>query len=657
MIPELGQLCLILALCLATCQTMFTLVGAHRGQPGLMAVGPAAAAGQFVFVAGAFGLLAWSFLHNDFSLLYVASNSNSQLPEIYRFAAVWGGHEGSLLLWVLILSGWTIAVTALNGALPREIAARITGVMGAISVGFLAFILFTSNPFLRLSPIPFDGNDLNPLLQDPAMAVHPPMLYTGYVGFSVAFAFAVSTLLTGRLDQEWARWVRPWTTAAWVFLTIGIALGSWWAYYELGWGGWWFWDPVENASFMPWLVGTALMHSLAVTEKRGIFKGSTLLLAIGAFSLSLVGTFLVRSGVLVSVHSFAADPARGLFILSFLAIVIGTALGLYAWRAPSLDRPVGFKPFSRESFLLVNNILLCIAAGLVFLGTLYPLVLDALDAGKISVGPPYFETAFLIPMLPLLIAVGVGMHTAWRGASPSDVGRKLRVAGVLAVTLGLLVPLLVYGGGNGALTVVGVAAAAWVILAAAMDPIRQLTGRGPRLTQAALGMSVAHLGLGLCVLGITVTSSFGLATDQRIALGETARVGDYEVAFKGTQPVSGPNYQGLRGELTVTRDGRPVTTLYPEKRTYLVRSSPMTEAGIDAGWSRDLFIALGDELGDGAWSIRLQYKPLVRFIWLGAIVMALGGLLAGTDRRYRLRAREAVVAASLPQHPVQPAQS
>ncbi len=656
MIPELGQLCLILALCLAVCQSVFPLVGAHRGQPGLMAVGPAAAAGQFVFVAGAFGLLASCFLQNDFSLLYVASNSNSKLPDVYRFAAIWGGHEGSLVLWALILSGWTIAVTALSGALPREIASRVTGVMGAISVGFLSFILFTSNPFLRLSPIPFDGNDLNPLLQDPAMAIHPPMLYAGYVGFSVAFAFAVATLLAGRLDQEWVRWARPWTTAAWVFLTVGIALGSWWAYYELGWGGWWFWDPVENASFMPWLVGTALMHSLAVTEKRGIFKGSTLLLAIGAFSLSLIGTFLVRSGVLVSVHSFAADPTRGLFILSFLAIVIGTALGLYAWRAPSLDRPVGFKPFSRESFLLINNILLCIAAGLVFLGTIYPLVLEALDAGKISVGPPYFETAFLIPMLPLLIAVGVGMHTAWRSAIVADVGRKLRLAGGLALAAGVLVPLAVYGGGNGVLTTVGVAAASWVILAAVLDPVRWLVGRGPRLTQAALGMSVAHLGLGLFVLGVTVTSAFGLATDQRIALGETARVGDYEIVFKSTQPVSGPNYQALRGEVLVTRAGEPVATLHPEKRMYAVRTSPMTEAGIDAGWSRDIFVALGDELGGGAWSVRLQYKPLVRFIWLGAIVMALGGLLAGTDRRYRLRATEQARAGE-PERPVQAAQT
>ena len=637
MIPELGQICLILALCLAVSQMVFSLVGAQRARPGWMAVGPKAAAGQFVFVAGAFGLLAWSFLHNDFSLVYVASNSNTQLPEIYRFAAVWGGHEGSLLLWVLILSGWTLAVTALSGALPADMSARIIGVMGAISVGFLGFILFTSNPFERLTPVPFDGNDLNPLLQDPAMAIHPPMLYTGYVGFSVAFAFAVASLLKGRLDSEWARWARPWTIAAWVFLTVGIALGSWWAYYELGWGGWWFWDPVENASFMPWLVGTALIHSLATTEKRGIFKGSTLLLAIAAFSLSLVGTFLVRSGVLVSVHSFAADPARGLFILAFLTIVIGTALGLYAWRAPTLDRPVGFKPFSRESFLLVNNILLCIAAGLIFLGTLYPLVLDALNEGKISVGPPYFETAFMIPMLPLLVAVGIGMHTAWRSAKTADVGRKLLIVGASAVLAGIGLPWLIYGG-NGALTAAGVAAATWLVLAALLDPVRQLMGRGPRLTQAALGMSVAHLGLGLCVLGITVTSSFGLVTDQRIAPGGTARVGDYEIVFAGTRPVSGPNYQALRGEITVTRGGKPVTTLYPEKRTYVVRTSPLTEPGIDAGWSRDIFVALGDELGEGAWSVRLQYKPLVRFIWLGAIVMALGGLLAATDRRYRVRA-------------------
>ncbi|MCL4791414.1 MAG: heme lyase CcmF/NrfE family subunit, partial [Gammaproteobacteria bacterium] len=445
MIPEIGQICLVLALCLAAFQAVFTLVGAHTGKTSWMAVGTPATAGQFVFVAAAFVALAWAFLHDDFSLLYVASNSNTRLPEIYKVAAVWGGHEGSLLLWALVLSIWAIAVAALSGRLPEDIRARILGVMGAVNSGLIAFVLFTSNPFVRLDPIPFDGNDLNPLLQDPAMALHPPILYAGYVGFSVAFAFAIAALLAGKIDSEWARWARPWTTAAWVFLTIGIALGSWWAYYELGWGGWWFWDPVENASFMPWLVGTALIHSLAVTEKRGLFKGSTLLLAISAFSLSLVGTFLVRSGVLVSVHSFASDPARGLFILGFLAVVIGVALGLYAWRAPTLDRAVGFSAFSRETFLLINNILLCVAAGLVLLGTLYPLFLDAINAGKISVGPPYFETVFLLPMLPLLVAVGVGMHTAWRSADTSAVAKRLRIPAALAVLAGIAITLFVYG--------------------------------------------------------------------------------------------------------------------------------------------------------------------------------------------------------------------
>ncbi len=647
MLPELGQLSLILALCLAACQAFFALAGTQTGRPGWMAVGPTAAVGQLAFVAISFGLLSWSFLSNDFSLVYVASHSNTKLPEIYRLAAVWGGHEGSLLLWALVLAVWTMAVVLFGKRLPADMYTRIIGVMGGVSIGFLAFILFTSNPFLRLSPIPVDGNDLNPLLQDPAMALHPPMLYIGYVGFSVAFAFAVAALLGGRVDQEWARWARPWTTTAWVFLTIGIALGSWWAYYELGWGGWWFWDPVENASFMPWLVGTALMHSLAVTEKRGIFKGSTLLLAIGAFSLSLVGTFLVRSGVLVSVHSFASDPARGLFILGFLVIVIGTALGLYAWRAPSLDRAVGFRPFSRESFILVNNILLCIAAGLIFLGTMYPLVLDAMNAGKISVGPPYFEAAFIIPMLPLLAVVGVGMHTAWREARVADVSRKLRVAALLAVLLGLVVPIFVYGSSS-VLTATGIALAAWLVVTSLLDPVRQLLGRGPMLTQAAVGMNLAHLGLGLFVLGVTATTSFGLETDQRLAPGETADVGDYSVRFVDTRPITGPNFQGLRGELVISRDGRPVGTVYPEKRTYFVRSSPMTEAGIDAGWSRDLFVALGDELGDGAWSVRLQYKPLIRFIWFGCIVMALGGVIAAGDRRYRVRVRDTIAAGTQP---------
>jgi cytochrome c-type biogenesis protein CcmF len=653
MIPEIGQICLVLALCLAAFQAVFTLVGAHTGKTSWMAVGTPATAGQFVFIAGAFIALASAFLHDDFSLLYVASNSNSRLPEIYKVAAVWGGHEGSLLLWSLVLSIWAIAVAALSGRLPRDIRARILGVMGAVNSGLIAFVLFTSNPFVRLNPIPFDGNDLNPLLQDPAMALHPPILYAGYVGFSVAFSFAIAALLAGKIDSEWARWARPWTTTAWVFLTLGIALGSWWAYYELGWGGWWFWDPVENASFMPWLVGTALIHSLAVTEKRGLFTGSTLLLAISAFSLSLVGTFLVRSGVLVSVHSFASDPARGLFILGFLAVVIGVALGLYAWRAPSLDRAVGFSAFSRETFLLINNILLCVAAGLVLLGTLYPLVLDALNAGKISVGPPYFETVFLLPMVPLLFAVGVGMHAAWRSADSSTLAKRLRVPAALSVIAGIAVTLVLYGGKN-LMTMVGIAAGVWLVLTALIDPARQIIGRGPQFSRAAMGMSIAHLGLGLFVLGVTVTTSFNVETDQRIAVGETAQIGDYSIRFNGVRQVSGPNYQGLRGEMIVTQNGRPIATLHPEKRVYGTRSSPMTEAGIDAGWSRDVFVALGDDLGRDAWSVRLQYKPLIRFIWLGALVMAFGGVIAASDRRYRLPVRASVPDVGPGSQPAQP---
>jgi len=641
MIPEFGQLCLIFALCLATAQAVFPLAGAQLGKPGWMAVALPAAAGHTVFVLGAFAALAWSFLGNDFSVAYVAQNSNSSLPAGYRFAAVWGGHEGSLLLWVVLLALWTAAVAAFSRNLPREMGCRIIGVMGFISAGFILFILMTSNPFLRLFPAPLDGNDLNPLLQDPAMAVHPPLLYTGYVGFSVAFAFAVAAMLAGRIDQQWARWARPWTTAAWAFLTVGITVGSWWAYYELGWGGWWFWDPVENASFMPWLVGTALIHSLAVTEKRGLFKGATLLLAIGAFSLSLLGTFLVRSGVLVSVHAFAADPARGLFILAYLSIVIGSALALYAWRAPRLDRAIGFKPFSRETFLLVNNILLTMAAALILLGTLYPLILDALNVGKISVGPPYFEMVFLVPMIPLLLALGLGMHTAWRAADAWAVGRRLRWAALGALAAGIGLPVAVYGSAH-LMTIVGVTTAAWVAFASLLDPLARLRGGGIRITRAMAGMQVAHLGLALCVLGITISSSFSLVVDEKIAPGETLQLGEYQLLFKGVTAASGPNYEALRGEMEITRDGAPVAVLHPEKRLYRVRSSPMTEAGIDAGWHRDLFVALGEDLGKGAWSVRLQYKPLVRFIWLGAFVMALGGLLAVTDRRYRLAVRESV---------------
>jgi cytochrome c-type biogenesis protein CcmF len=511
--------------------------------------------------------------------------------------------------------------------------------MGFISAGLLLYILLTSNPFLRLTPIPVDGNDLNPLLQDPAMAIHPPMLYAGYVGFSVAFSFAIAAMLAGRIDQQWARWARPWTTAAWGFLTLGIALGSWWAYYELGWGGWWFWDPVENASFMPWLVGTALIHSLAVTEKRGLFKSSTLLLAIGAFSLSLLGTFLVRSGVLVSVHAFASDPARGVFILALLAVIVGGALGLYAWRAPGLNREVGFKVSSRETFLLINNILLSIAAGLILLGTLYPLIIEALDIGKISVGKPYFETIFVIPMLPLLLAAGVGMHAAWRSADAAALFKRVRWLAVIALICGIILPVMAYGT-NTVLTAVGVAAGLWMLFSSCRDPVARLFGKGPRLTQAMVAMQLAHFGLGLFVLGVTVTSSFSIETDQRIVPGETVEVAGYTIQFGAPYQVQGPNYTALRADMEITRDGRPVTVLHPEKRVYRVQKSPMTEADIDSGWRHDLFIALGEDLGQDAWSVRIQYKPLIRLIWLGAIVMALGGIVAVGDRRYR-RARAA----------------
>jgi len=636
MIPELGQLCLVIALCISIAQAFFPLVGAHRSNRAWTAVAMPAAAGQFVFVALAFAFLAYSFITNDFSVLIVASHSNSQLPLMYRFAAVWGGHEGSLVLWILLLSIWTIAVAVSSRRLPEYLSARIVGVMGFISAGLILYIVMASNPFLRLSPVPIDGNDLNPLLQDPAMAIHPPMLYTGYVGFSVAFAFAIAAMLAGRIDQQWARWARPWTTAAWMFLTVGIALGSWWAYYELGWGGWWFWDPVENASFMPWLIGTALIHSLAVTEKRGLFKSSTLLLAIGAFSLSLLGTFLVRSGVLVSVHAFASDPTRGVFILTLLAVVIGGALGLYAWRAPRLDRSVGFKPFSRETFLLINTILLSIATGLILLGTIYPLIVDAMNLGKISVGKPYFETIFLLPMLPLVIAAGVGMHAAWRSADGAGLLRRLRWLAVVAILIGIGFPLVAYGSNN-VLTAVGMAAGVWLVLSSCRDPIARLLGKGPRITQSMIAMQLAHIGVGLFVIGVTATSSFSIETDQRIVAGETVTVADYTIRMGEVSQVEGPNYTALRAEMEVTRAGKPVAILYPEKRLYRVQQSPMTEADIDDTWGRHLFIALGDQLGQNAWSVRIQYKPLIRLIWFGAFVMALGGLIGVTDARYRVK--------------------
>ncbi len=640
MTPEIGQLCLILALCVAAVQSVLPVAGAQFGNPAWIAVARPAAVTQLLFIALAFICLSWAFVENDFSVLYVATNSNSELPLMFRLAAVWGAHEGSLLLWVLILAIWTSAVALLSRTLPDVVVAQVLGVMGMINLGFLLFILFTSNPFERLFPVPLDGNDLNPLLQDPALIIHPPMLYTGYVGFSVAFAFAVAAMLSGRLDQQWARWARPWTTTAWLFLTVGIALGSWWAYYELGWGGWWFWDPVENASFMPWLAGTALIHSLAVTEKRGLFKSSTLLLAIGTFSLSLLGTFLVRSGVLVSVHAFASDPARGLFILIFLAVVVGGALSLYAWRARSLETSVGFSPVSRETFLLLNSILLVAATGLILFGTLAPLIAEAMNLGKISVGAPYFEFVFPIVMVPLLLVLGVGMHSVWRSTDASLLARRLRWPAAIAVLVGISLPWFAWGEA-GLLTtigsIVGLTTGAWVIGSVLLNPIARLRGKGPRLTRSMIGMHLAHLGIGMTVIGITVTSSFNIEIDQRIAPGETVTVGGYAFRFDGLEEIAGANYEAVRGTFTVSRGDREIAKMIPEKRVYRVQTSAMTEAGIDVGWTRDLFVALGEPLGDGSWSVRIQYKPMIRFIWLGALVMALGGLVAVSDRRYRSR--------------------
>ena len=578
---------------------------------------------------------------------YVANHSQLALPSMYKVAAVWGGHEGSVLLWILILACWTVAVARYSQNLPDAFIARVIGVLGLLSCGFLLFALLTSNPFDRLAMAPPDGADLNPLLQDPGMAIHPPMLYVGYVGFSVAFAFAIAAMLSGNLDLKWAKWTRPWTTIAWVFLTVGIALGSWWAYYELGWGGWWFWDPVENASFMPWLVGTALIHSLAVAEKRGLFISWTLLLSIAAFSLSLLGTFLVRSGIIVSVHAFATDPARGVFILGFLGIVIFGALALYAWRAPGLDTTAGFKANSRETFLLLNNVLLVVAATLVFIGTLAPLFFEVMGAGKISIGPPWFEIAFVIPMLPLVFLMAVGMHTAWRHQPSNLVSGRLRKFAIAAIVLGILIPGVLYGR-FGLMVTIGTIAAFWVMGAALIEPVRswRRADGAARITPAVLGMSIAHFGIGMFILGVTTVSAFNVETDMTMRPGETLEVSGYRFELRELREVEGPNYTAIEGLIEIRRDGEFVAEVRPQKRQYLVQQNWMTEAGIQVGWNRDLFIALGDQLGNDTWSVRIQYKPMIRFIWLGALVMALGGLVAVSDRRYRSPQRAKAAAAA-----------
>jgi cytochrome c-type biogenesis protein CcmF len=653
MAPELGIFSLILAFVLSLSQAFFGLTGAWRGKSAWMAVARPAVTGQFVFVVMAFACLVYCFVHNDFSVLYVARNSNSQLPLFYKVAAVWGAHEGSLLLWILILSIWSVAVAAFSRALPVSFSSRVLGVMGLISGGFMLFTLWTSDPFLRLIPAASDGADLNPVLQDFALAIHPPMLYTGYVGFSVAFAFAIAAMLEGRLDQTWAKWTRPWTIFAWMFQTVGIALGSWWAYYELGWGGWWFWDPVENASFMPWLVGTALIHSLSVTEKRGIFKSWTLLLAIFAFSLSLVGTFLVRSGVLVSVHSFATDPTRGLYILAFLVVTIGGSLTLYAWRAPKLYAPGGFELFSREFFLLVNNVILVSVAGLVLWGTLSPLVYELLGIGKISVGPPVFAVMFLVPVLPLMVFLAIGMHSAWRRGKLTATAKPLWWLLGVALALALAIQGLIFGEFH-AVGLLGFTFGFWVIFSALLEPVRRLREK-QTLTAAMLGMCIAHLGVGMFAIGASGVESYKIEKDVALKPGGSFAIAGYDFRFVDATKVRGPNYDAVEARVEVTRDGKPVATLKPQKRHFWVQQTDNSQAAISVNWARDLFVAMGNPLGENAWSMRIQYKPLVRYIWLGALVMAIGGFIAATDRRYRVKAPVTAVdrAAAPPPRPAE----
>jgi cytochrome c-type biogenesis protein CcmF len=662
MIPELGEFALILALLVAVVQASVPLTGAALNAPRLMSVARPAARAQALLVALAFGCLAWAFVSNDFSVQNVATNSNSELPLHYRFAATWGSHEGSLLLWTLMLGGWSFAVTLFSRNLPPPLLARVISIMGLISVGFLLFLLLTSSPFERLVPPAAEGRDLNPLLQDPGMVFHPPLLYMGYVGFSVAFSFAIAALLGGRLDATWARWSRPWTTVAWSFLTIGIALGSGWAYYTLGWGGWWFWDPVENASFMPWLTGTALIHSLAVTEKRGAFKSWTVLLAIVAFSLSLVGTFLVRSGVLTSVHAFATDPARGVFILAFLAIVIGGSLALFAWRAASVGLGGNFGAVSRESMLLANNILLAVAMASVMLGTLYPLFLDALNLGKISVGPPYFDAVFYPLMAPAVFLMGVGPIARWTRAPLPELWTRLKWAlGVGAVTA-LILPFML--GRWSPLIAFGLFLAAWVFAAMVASLLARVKSshRGSILSAlranslSYYGMLLAHLGVGVFIAGVTLVKGYEVERDVRLDLGESVAVGGYEFKFLGVKPGPGPNYRALTGTVEVRRDGRLIETLKPEKRIYNASGQPMTIAAIDTGFLGDLYVSLGEPVSGsaeniaGAWAVRVYIKPFVDWIWMGAFLMALGGFLAVSDRRYRLAIgrRAAAVAAAAP---------
>jgi len=646
MIPELGHFLLWLSLGLSLMLGVVPLAGAQLQRPGWMALARPGAMWVLLLVAVSYLALTVAFMRDDFSVLYVAQNSNTALPMAYKMAAVWGGHEGSLLLWILMLVGWMAAVAGFSRHLPLSVLARIVSVMALVTVGFMLFTLLTSNPFDRLFPAAPDGRDLNPLLQDPGMIFHPPLLYMGYVGFSVAFAFAVAALIGGNLDAQWARWTRPWTTVAWMFLTVGIALGSWWAYYELGWGGWWFWDPVENASFMPWLVGTALIHSLAVTEKRGSFKSWTVLLAIMAFSLSLLGTFLVRSGVLSSVHAFATDPTRGLFILGFLVVVVGVSLALYAWRAPTVGLGARFSLLSRETLLLGNNVLLLVACAAVLLGTLYPLVLDALGMGKISVGPPYFDAVFAPLMAPVVFLMGVGPMARWKQAELPDLAVRLRWAAVVTILATGLSAWIAER--ISFMSVLGMLLGWWIVASVLTDLWERVSPKGQglglmlrrisQLTRATVGMMVAHLGVAVFIFGVTIVKTHEVERDVKMKPGDYTTIGDYRFTLREFRDIEGPNYQAVRGLVDVTdmsRGDRLVARMEPEKRVYRVQTMPMTEAAIRTGLLRDLYVSLGEPVDGGAWIIRLYVKPFVDWIWGGCVLMALGGLLAATDRRYR----------------------
>ena len=634
MIPEFAQFALILALCLALAQASIPLIGAARGHIPMMRVARFAALGQFAFVGFSFFALGYCFLTNDFSVAYVAAHSNTNLPFLYRFCAIWSAHEGSLLLWIFILSVWTAAVAIFSRSLPLEMVARVLAVMGLVSIGFYLFMLTSSDPFARLLPnIPVNGGDINPILQDPGLAIHPPMLYMGYVGFSVAFAFAIAALISGRLDSVWARWSRPWTTIAWSFLTFGIVLGSWWAYRELGWGGWWFWDPVENASFLPWLVGTALIHSLAVTEKRNVFKAWTVLLAVCAFSLSLLGTFLVRSGILISVHAFAVDPQRGLYLLRFLGIVVGASLILYAWRGRKIVNTGQFSFWSRETMLLGNNIILFIGMSTVLLGTLYPLFVNALGFGKISVGAPYFNAVFVPLMVPLLLLIGLGPYFRWQNMNPKVLSRRVLIVFALAIILAVALPFLV-GAQEKSRVVLGLFLAFWIMLNTISFAMR-------KLNRSQWAMVLAHFGLGVTVIGLTLTTAYSQAKNLSMKPGASTQVGPYIFKLQGMQGITGPDYSGVQGSVIIRNKntGELVTVLHPQIRDFPVQKMGVSKTSINVGVFRDIYVALGNPLPGGAWAVRAYYKPFVRWIWGGGIFMVLGGLLAVSDRRYRKQKR------------------